>query len=524
MDLVLRDDGLFAESIFSKIPENLRNHFSVKYWKTRKESNFKANIELAELKPCCKSTFRETYSSIDLSEAAQDYYKLCELAEDCANRCRVMAALHSTPELKLLEVIDIARAYDLEPPMKLDTMPIVLRLTDSRWWRRNLRKKYQRKFEHLAICGGIVKKNHEVYCSDYAVDMWLSQQARNRKLLESLAVINQHDEAFTLAELSDLSVSNPAIRRAELMTRIRGHEDYARTQGKAAVFLTLTAPSKYHPTSKKYSGADPRETQEYLTTIWSQIRASLARKNLKFSGVRVAEPHHDGAPHWHMLLFMNPKEQKAIVGECRKYALMQDGNERGAQKHRFTVEFIDYRKGSAVSYIAKYISKNIDGHGVDIDLETGEAVSATINRVAAWASCWGIRQFQLIGTAPVSIWREMRRILSSDDDLETEPTAELARRAADNGDFAVFEAAYIRANEKGVPFKLIKEFTGEINDFGEMKAAEVKGVQSGLWQVITRTFVWEIAAKIGGTWTRVNNCTQSVIFKNKPENIPIPST
>ncbi|EAQ6132375.1 replication endonuclease, partial [Salmonella enterica] len=107
-------------------------------------------------------------------------------------------------------------------------------------------------------------------------------------------------DRISLADTIDASVSNPALRRVELMTRIRGFRDIARNAGFEARFFTITAPGKYHarlhygPRNNKWNQYSPKQTQDYLNTIWKRIRADLARDEIQVFGLRVTEPHHDG--------------------------------------------------------------------------------------------------------------------------------------------------------------------------------------------------------------------------------------
>jgi len=80
-------------------------------------------------------------------------------------------------------------------------------------------------------------------------------------------------------------VANPAIRRCELMTRIRGFDNICNELGFIGGFYTLTAPARYHVTIKtghrnrKWNGASPAVTQRYLCNVWQKIRAKLLYQN-----------------------------------------------------------------------------------------------------------------------------------------------------------------------------------------------------------------------------------------------------
>ena len=311
----------------------------------------------------------------------------------------------------------------------LDLMPegpgvtrlgVINRMQCERWWRRTLRKLHARTVEACAIGIGLVSRTAGLYASDEAVRRRAGQNARNAAALESVTAVNELMQAQTLAELAAKGTANKAIRRVELLTRIAGFELIAKDIGAEGEMLTLTCPSRFHRMTTRqdgrvvpnprYDGSTPADAQKYLTGQWAKLRSAAARKGLGIFGFRIAEPQHDGTPHWHCLLFVDAGRRKELNALALRYFLLNDSpDEPGARKHRVDVECIDWAKGSAVGYVIKYVSKNIDGHGVGLDLEGNPAIESSA-RVEAWASTWRIRQFQQIGGAPVGVWRELRRI------------------------------------------------------------------------------------------------------------------
>lgn len=424
-----------------------------------------------------------------------------------------------------------------------DALRAIARLQKEKWWLSKIRRIHDRWREHLMIATGYVSKVASPYCSDPCFREWVAQKKANLEFLNAMELEDQDTgERSSLLDKVMGSVSNPKIARHELMVRMRGFEDMANEMGLVGMFYTLTAPSRYHSThvqsgkrNDKYRDASPRKTQKYLCKVWSRVRAKWGREGIRTFGFRVAEPHHDGTPHWHLLLFLRPEEAEYATAIFRKHALREDGGEPGAQEHRFTVTPIDEKFGSATGYIAKYISKNIDGYGMDgeLDDESGQPVKEMAKRVRAWASRWSIRQFQQIGGAPVTTWRELRRLGSRE--LVLHPELEAARAAADAPDWPGY------TNAQGGPFvprdclrvRLNYEYTEDGNDYGDT-VAKITGIycpySGGDSVIFTRTTDYKIVPKrkpspvenltlegrAAAPRSSVNNCTGRAGSDEKP--------
>lgn len=420
---------------------------------------------------------------------------------------------------------------------KDDIAPTVIRMFTESWWRSRLRRVASEWREHLQIAVGNVSKKKHAYASKNCVTDWREQKRRTREFLKGLDLEDEDGNRISLIEKYDGSVANPAIRRCELMTRIRGFENICNELGYVGEFYTLTAPSKYHATTKagyrnsKWNGSSPADTQSYLTGLWARIRAKLHREDIRIFGIRVAEPHHDGTPHWHMLMFMLPEDVERVRHIIRDYAWEEDRYELRsdkAKKARFHAEAIDPEKGSATGYVAKYISKNIDGYALDgeLDDESGELLKETAPAVAAWAARWHIRQFQFIGGAPVTVYRELRRLADTETAHGLSVEFAAVHDAADAGDWAGY------VNAQGGPFvrrddlqvRTLYEPRTEFNQYGEETIC-IRGVYDSAigadTPIMTRLTQWKIVPKravdlavdVKGapapSRSSVNNCTGS---------------
>lgn len=346
---------------------------------------------------------------------AFDEEEILARAERIAQRCREIRNLDAA--------LEVVAAQGIEAPAgpRVTASGIRRRLNSPSWWRRRLRTKLRRSADEVFRELGMVHRHASAFVSADGLARHRQQRRQNAEFLGGHDVLCQDTgELFPLDAIAAKSVSHPAIRRGELMVRARGFQEIAEARGDRGIFLTLTCPSAFHARLEKsgdanprWNGATPREGRAWLNRIWARVRAKLKRLSISYYGFRVAEPNHDGTPHWHAVLYCAPHHVDAFLAVVRAGWLSEYGDEPGASEVRTRCKVEDPAIGSGVGYIAKYIAKNIDGHGAIGAAESDEgagAVSRDCEAAIAWSRVHGIRQFQQLGGPVVTLWRELRRL------------------------------------------------------------------------------------------------------------------
>lgn len=489
------------------------------HWRRRAEREYKRLLAVSEQGG--NSWLREMTGKARggrLSIASTDEEIRGEAVRAAIEGIELVAGSNATDIKEAREILEAhCRAWGIQPPHQPGD-PGTARMLCERWWLRRLRAHITRRCEALAIDARMVCRGVWPYASQDGVERRKAQKRRNAMALERAALRNNDTgDDVSLADVVAGSVANPTIKRGELMVRIRGVEEWATAREWRAEFWTVTVPSRFHAqrmagsvseANPLYDGSGPDVAQRYLCRVWSRVRAAWKRRGLMVAGVRVAEPHHDGTPHWHILAFGQAADLRFARRLLAVYARRDSAHEPGARQHRFKADKIDPAKGDAAGYVAKYVAKNVDGFGVGADEETGKASGAMVRRCDAWAAAWRVRQFQFFGLPPVGVWRELRRM--------REPVAvgqvEAARAAADEGDYCAFVEA---VGGCCCPRELLrvwvaKERPERLTEYGDEPAPVPVLVQSigGAVPVARGNFsiLWGVFRP---SRTRVNNCTAS---------------
>lgn len=502
---VERDDRAFAEQRLSCFPFEIQSILLYHYLK--KPTKFERNTYLRVTTDQIAQKLSIPLSKLQLNLTEDD---LREQAKSLATSVLALRRQYLNDELAVNDLRGFVKQQGIT---KLADHYSVQgetgRYSDHKWWLRKLRKTLRQNIETVLHHLNQVNKKKSLYCSQPTLKARIKQKQYAEEYLANTIATNEHGQSFSLLELSKKGVSDPKIRKGELMVRARGFEDLAKELGHEATFLTITCPSKYHRSystsgheNPKWGGFTPIEGQNYLNKLWQLIRSKLNRLGIRFYGFRVAEPQHDGTPHWHLLLFVEPDYYQPMIEIMREYAMKEDGEEKGAEQHRFTEVKIDPSKGSATGYIAKYISKNIDGSDLEEGFYGEDPLDAAC-RVDAWAACWGIRQFQQLGGCSVTVWRELRRLKAIQG---LEKVAKEIIEAADSGNWKVFtqKMGGVFAMRKEQVFKPYYELSID-NDTGVIKTSQycdnelvraLKGVAIAGRELITRIYQWRIESQM----------------------------
>ncbi|MEG8823873.1 replication endonuclease [Klebsiella pneumoniae] len=426
-------------------------------------------------------------------------------------------------------------------PVPYDLIPGSLaRMRCADWWYRKMwQMRCEWREEQLrAVC--LVNKKASPYVSYEAVIHKREQRRKSLEYFRSHELVNEQGDALDMEDVVNASSSNPAHRRNEMMACVKGLELIAEMRGDCAVFYTITCPSRFHATlnngrpNPKWTSATVRQSSNYLVDTFAAFRKSMHKSGMRWYGVRVAEPHHDGTVHWHLLCFMRKKERRAITAMLRKFAIREDREELGNNTGpRFKSELINPRKGTPTSYIAKYISKNIDGRGLanEISKETGRSLRDNAEHVNAWASLHRVQQFRFFGIPGRQAYRELRLLAGQAARQQADkkagapvldnPRLDAVLAAADAGCFATYimKQGGVLVPRKHHLVRTAYELNEEPSTYGD-HGIRIYGIWSPIvegricthamkWKMVRKAVdVQEATADQGACapWTRGNNC------------------
>lgn len=388
----------------------------------------------------------------------------------------------------------------------------------AKFWRTTLENKVNLdriNFEaRHRLIGGPISEHAENYSSNATVERMREKTEASNLALSKLAVKN----TITGEESSMLSIANASFsnRFNELYSFTKNFEAMAKANEMDWLFVTFTAPPEYHPNPSSPNSKcsykpelGVKASHVYINRAWTLIRAMLSKWGVRASpttyfGARTVEVHKDGCIHWHLLIFINNSLINNFTRACREKFLLPG---------QLKIVLGDDNKGSASTYIFKYLMKEFDTSTLDRhitgrltkadedkDREREQMDLASIEnseRVRAAIRSMCIRQYQTIGLLRVTtLLRKINKLdLSETSDSGESVLGFIQKHVWRNpmGLKNLLEKPNIfsRSDDQEPSIKLIKE--NALSRYGEERerviGIEIDGqkfISKGLFQIIKK--------------------------------------
>lgn len=298
------------------------------------------------------------------------------------------------------------------------------------------------------------------YVSTEMLSFFRMKRLSDKRFLNSLSFINKSTNQLITSLNIDECDRN---RFNEYYMQVKALEALAQQQNKSALFITLTCPPKMHPNPKmgnnSYDGTAIVEACHFLNHRWRAVLRRFSQYGIKLSdnnnafGFKIIEPHQDGCPHLHILLFTHESNFKAVVQEVAKACDYRDEltkNRRRTQNYATIIKRLmsdlknkqlcktasvevkhitEKQKNSssnvstAASYLSKYLSKHLSSntqHNANNSATTNKIQNLQIDeskknldneRVQAWRYFANVRAFSMFGIkSKITIWRSLRKV------------------------------------------------------------------------------------------------------------------
>ena len=241
-------------------------------------------------------------------------------------------------------------------------------------------------------------------CSDEVVrDRDAAEQKQYEYILSKYVVYEGHKK-IPLSKV----VSTEKQRFAEIYVQVSSLDTYAKRLDYKPLFITFTAPARFHPKPSKgassWDGSTPKDSNDYLKGLWNAFRKDIHRHKIEMNGFWAVEPHKDQCFHKHALMYVNRKHYDELVILVNKHFRHSENAVR--------IEEIDTKKSKATSYVMKYLTKSFS---MDFELKDGvlnidKLEISNHKKVRAVQALWSVRRYAMFGVKnTLSLWRELKR-------------------------------------------------------------------------------------------------------------------
>ena len=128
------------------------------------------------------------------------------------------------------------------------------------------------------------------------------------------------------------------------------------------IFVTLTLPSRYQPSSKFYQGHSVEDGYKKLIEVFRHLQNSFRvnNKRVDHKFFRVVEPHKSFIPHLHAIIWIPSDTVEHFKSHFSNTIKLFKFNSRGQDLK--VLEVAKY----AVVYLMKYVRKTLDGNNATI--------------------------------------------------------------------------------------------------------------------------------------------------------------
>lgn len=284
--------------------------------------------------------------------------------------------------------------------------------------KNNIAKRFVRFIKKLQLNVEMNSKGIKYYVGDSTHKFRVQQNEINQEFLAKQFFRTEKGKLRPISEIADRAVQ----MRSEIYLEMKAADDICQKHGMTWMMVTITLPGQFHsnPRAGKNSwqlGTEIDDCLDFFRLRWNNMRKFISKKknsHLKFSektgfGFKIIEPHLDGTPHWHIMLYCDPHLIQEYKNLFTRYFKTSE------KSINFNVEDkMLPNRASGASYLFKYVIKYNES-----DLEQ-------MSRIDAWRSAVGVRCFDRIGfRGEKTLYRNLRKISSK---LQNTGTVEFIRK------------------------------------------------------------------------------------------------